>query len=158
MIESPIDKDPEREFRLERREVYDCVQEILQEKHGGIFNTDDESKQAMDIITLLRGAVDNNEIIREAIKSVNLDTLQQKILERNEAYLKELSEGLNFYGDVQAIITEEPERNRVIDLKGIVVTNRETYEIGLIDERGDIHEYSKYKGLLAPTQENETDE
>lgn len=160
MIAEHLATELEPEFRLSRDEIHNWAQAVLVSNRGDVIDSDAMSREAISLIRQLkeyegRPAVDSNYIIVDMLKSVDLGIMELEVRKRILEGLAELSEGLDFYRDVQAVVADEGGGDRVIDLRGVTLLSDNGYGIGIVDGQGSVYDYEKFKALLTPRREDE---
>lgn len=144
----PIERYEDDGFRLDRRLIHDWAEDILRD--GDV--RDYESRQAMELFDKISQATAENEFLAGAVELTDRTELENQILTTMFEGLSELSEGLEYYGDVSAVVADaESGTEKEILITGLELNNADSYQVSVRSSDGDLYLYEDLKKVIIPS-------
>ena len=148
------DKDINWEFRIDRESIHYWIKELLEERRGDSFSIEDRA--ALTELKETKVAFSRYELLRDVLPSQAEETLTAEA--RRLAYegMAELSEGLVYAQDVQAVIREAgADTDEVIDLVGVEIAQPDDDTVWLRARDGRLLPYDTLRALLVPEEDED---
>lgn len=134
-------------FRLDRKLVHDWAKDIL---HDGDVR-DREAREAVEFFDKISQFREQNEYIAGAVEQTYASELDNFIRTQMFDGILELSEGLEYYGDVSAVVYDNnTDQEKLIRINGLELSDSDSFQVSLRSSDGDLYEYKNFRELLMP--------